>query len=384
MVPNFDAFDANHDGQISREEFNSFGRQQNPNVPRFTGLPYSGPAAAPSSCVGLANAFAACQRQSSTPLSPSNLTPTNYNSSPQGQAFSPRSFTPGQLGACNRQFDFDPAPKVLAFRQFVTQLMGQASETLSQDFQREFSEIRSEVQSGQAALAQSNDMLVSKDSELEALRMELARYQDLLAQKDQEISVFRSEVSKRDQELAHVRAEVARAQGIINRFEQKEQVLANMVQAATPALESVQNVFKHESNFAYSGPPAASAGYQATRPGQMFDMLDSNHDGKISRAEFDRFTIPATTPAVNNAGTRAVSFAQPQVAVTGAAPWIDANTRLDQMLAERQAFAAEKVPLVPQVQCHNCGNFFMPDANFCRLCGTPRSAEAPANQMSMR
>lgn len=308
MVPNFDAIDTNHDGKISRDEFRKFG-QQSPRITSFAGMPCSGPASASSVCAGRANAFAACQRQNNTPGLANNLSPSKFNSSqfqaqsiaPRGQTFSPRSLTPSnaaqnnsglrQSGAFNQQFDYDPAPKVLAFRQFVTQLMDQASGELAQNFEVEFSGIRSEVQNGQLALAESNVILQSKDNELDALRVELAKFQDLLAQRDQvimqkeqEIAGFHLELSRKDQELAQMGAEVSRAQGIINRFEQKEQVLANMVQAAAPALATVQNVFSQERN-TYSGP----TGYQATNSNSFFDAMDANHDGGISRGEFERF-----------------------------------------------------------------------------------------------
>lgn len=213
----------------------------------------------------------------------------------RGQTFSPKSLTSGQSGAFNQQFDYDPAPKVLAFRQFVTQLMDQASGELAQNFEVEFSGIRSEVQNGQLALAESNAILMGKDSELDALRAELAKFQDLVAQRDQmimmreqEIAGFHLELSKKDQELAQMSAEVSKAQGIINRFEQKEQVLANMVQAAAPALATVQNVFSQERNM-YSGGGGGSTGYQAPNSNSLFDVMDANHDGGISRGEFNRF-----------------------------------------------------------------------------------------------
>jgi len=94
--------------------------------------------------------------------------------------------------------------------------------------------------------------------------------------------------------------------------------------------------------------PAATTALTSAPAASLFDLFDRNHDGVITRAEYEQTLQGVVAPA---------SFvAQPAVAA-----------------GSYMAGGA----VMSSGTCPQCGNTYMSDSNFCRKCGNKRFPALP-------
>ncbi|CAJ1452322.1 unnamed protein product [Effrenium voratum] len=241
--------------------------------------------------------------------------------------------------------------KVEAFRQLAANLDAQVIDQIVEEHNRRL---------GGGASA----------SGLEACRLELLQCQETLALREQELSDCREELQRLREHCASL--------------EDREQKLAAVV-GAGPTQARAQPVY---------APMAAATG------SVRFDKMDANHDGIISKEEFESHCgncgnlYMADTVFCRICGRRRQLAAQAPSSAPSAAS-AGSPVRGSCMVHGLQAAMAAPVSYVPMQQnvmfnridanhdgvlsteelvshCPGCGNVYMADSIFCRNCGRRR------------